>query len=87
MNKTFNTLQKQGRLGYMIKSTLFSYSVFIVWKTLSNSERKDQAIVDIRDLNNLILLDIYLVSLQLDIIAKLLEYIYLLILNTITFFY
>ena len=87
IDETFDDLQRQGRLEYIIKSTSFSYPVFVVWKTLPNGKRKGRAVVDIRDLNDLIVSDVYLVSLQTDIIARLLGCTHLSILDAMSFFY
>lgn len=39
---------------------LFSFLVFIVWKTTINNEIKDQVLINIRKLNDLVIFNIYL---------------------------
>lgn len=43
--------------------------------------------IDIKNLNDLIISNIYFISLQINIIIKLFKYIYLLIFDIISFFY
>ena len=70
VNNTFDEIYKQGRLEYTTDPTLFSFPVFVIYKTNSYAKRKSSAIVDIQKLNNLILPDSYSLPLQLEIIAN-----------------
>lgn len=45
-------MQRFGRLKYTSLYTLFSFLVFVVWKTAANGEKKGQVVVDIRKLND-----------------------------------
>lgn len=63
-------MQRLGHFKYTTSHTLFSFSIFVVYKTNAKRERKKRAIVDIRKLNNLVILDTYPLSLQSDIIAS-----------------
>jgi hypothetical protein len=86
INDIFNRLQTQSRLKFTIVATSFAYSVFVVW-TIKNDVRKKRAIMNIRELNNLFVSDIYFVSSQFEIIDDLLECKYLSILDANAFFY
>ena len=55
LNKIFDDLHKKDRLKWTDTATSFSYLVFVTWKTV-NEERKNRAIVDIRELNDFIFL-------------------------------
>lgn len=83
----FDEMQHLSRLKYTTSHTLFSFPVFIVYKMNAKGERKDCAVVDIRKLNDLVILDTYLFSLQLDIIASIQGCTNLAVLNAASFFY
>ena len=59
IDKTFDKLHKQGRMSWSTTSTLFSFPVFVVWKTLPLGECKGRAIVDLYRLNQLSQNDVY----------------------------
>jgi len=54
-------------MSWIIKSILFSFSIFIVWKNVPSSDsgikRKERIIIDIRALNKIIITDAYLIPL------------------------
>lgn len=66
----FDEMHKQGRLKFTTNPTPFSFLVFVVWKSDSDGKTKYRAVVDIRKLNDLVLLDSYLLPLQSEIIAN-----------------
>lgn len=66
--------------------TPFSFLVFVVWKSDSDSKRKRHAVVDIRKLNDLMLPDFYPLPLQSEIIANVQKCINLVILDAAFFF-
>jgi hypothetical protein len=86
VDQTFNDLQAKERLKYIIKSTFFSYSVFVVWKTV-NDKKKKRMIIDIRELNFITLLDAYFLFLQSNIISTVKKCHFLSIINCAFFFY
>jgi hypothetical protein len=86
MNDIFNRLQTQSRLKFTIATTLFSYSIFVMW-IVKNDVRKDKAIVNIRELNALLISDAYSIFSQSEIIDDLLDCKYLSILDVNAFFY
>ena len=86
IDSTFDELHEKERLIWTTTPTSFSYPVFVAWKTI-NEIRKDRAVVDIRDLNKLLLLDAYSLPLQNDIISDLRKCTHISILDATTFFY
>lgn len=70
VDKTFDKMQRLGRFKYTILYTLFSFSIFIVYKTNTKREKKRRAIVNICKLNDLVIRDAYLLPLQSDIITS-----------------
>ena len=84
---TFNELQRLGCLKYTTSHTPFSFSVFIIWKTAANSEKKGRAVVDIRKLNDLVIPNTYPLPLQSEIIANVQGYTNLAVLDAASFFY
>jgi hypothetical protein len=86
MNDIFNRLQTQSRLKFTIATTLFNYSIFVMW-IVKNDVRKDKAIMNIRRLNALLISDAYSIFSQSEIIDDLLECKYFSILDVNAFFY
>ncbi len=86
VNDIFNRLQTQNKLKFTIVATSFAYSVFVVW-TIKNDVRKERVIMNIRELNNLFVSDVYSVSSQFEIIDDLFKCKYLSILDANVFFY
>ncbi len=86
VNDIFNRLQTQNKMRFIIVATSFAYLVFVVW-TIKDDVRKERVIINIRELNNLFVSNVYLISSQSEIIDDLLEYKYLSILDVNAFFY
>lgn len=86
LNETFDDLHRKERLKWITSFISFFYSVFIAWRTV-NEIRKNRAVIDIRELNKLILFDVYLLSLQFEIISDLIDCTHISILDVVTFFY
>lgn len=70
VNKTFDKMQCLNRLKYSTLHILFSFSVFVFYKTNEIGEQKRCAVINIHKLNDPVIPDIYLLSLQSDIIAS-----------------
>lgn len=87
VNKTFDELYQQERLKWTRQLISFRYSVFVVWKTNRDDERKERVVVNIRDLNELLLSDAYSISLQVDVIKRLINCTHISILDAMSFFY
>ena len=86
LDKTFDDLHEKNRLKWTDKTTPFSYSVFIAWRTI-NEIRKNRAIVDIRELNDLIVSDAYSMLSQSEIINDLKDCTHIFVLDASFFFY
>lgn len=57
MDDTFDKMHIQKRLRFTTEPTLFSFLVFVVWKTDFHDRKKCCTIVDIQKLNKLVLFD------------------------------
>ena len=86
MDKKFNKYHEQKQLNWTKTETFFTFSMFIIWKMI-NDEKKNQMIIDIQTLNKIIMFDVYLLSLQTEIITLLRNKKYILIINCFKFFY
>ena len=83
-------MHDQDRLEWNQDSTVYSFPVFIVWQTVYKNEKiiwKDQAVVNIWDLNQAAVSDIYSLSLQSDITVLIKECQYINVMNDTDFFY
>ena len=87
VDNTFDEMHRQARLEYTTDPTLFSCPVFVIYKIDSHGKKKGRAVVDIRKLNNLVLLDSYPLLLQSEIIANVQGCTNLAMLNAASFFY
>lgn len=88
VNKTFDEIQQHHDwLEYTTSYTSYSFPIFVVYKTNVKGKRKRYVVVYIRKLNDLIILDIYLLPLQSNIIANVQRCINLAILNVTLFIY
>ena len=87
VDETFDELQRLGRLKYTTSPTSFSFLVFVIWKTAANGEKKGQAVMNIRKLDNLVISDAYPLPLQLEIIVNVQGYTNLAVLDAASFFY
>jgi hypothetical protein len=89
INTILDKLYNQDKFEWTIKSTSYIFSIFIVWRMLYKDGiliRKDRAVVDIREFNKAAVSDIYLISLQSDIIRVMLDCKYISVMNGIDFF-
>ena len=80
-------MHKEGCLQYTTDPTPFSFPVFVVFKTDHQDRKKGRAVVDIRRLNELVLLDSYPLPLQSEIIVNVQGCINLAVLDAASFFY
>lgn len=87
INKTFDKIHCLSRLKFTTEYTLFSFLVFVVCKVNAEGKRKVKAMVDIRNLNEMVLSDSYALFLQSEIIANVQGCTNLAVLNKASFFY
>ena len=91
IDKKFDKLQAQDKLKYTTQPTSYSYSMFVVWRTVYHSERfferKKRVIVDIRSLNKITKLNTYFMSLQTNITTLVTDCSYISVFDAVSFFY
>lgn len=87
IDKAFNTLQEQNRLEWTTSVTSFTYSCFVVWKTLSDNTQKGCVVIDIWALNKVTMSDAYSVLMQADILAVVQGFKYIFTVDCSSFFY
>ena len=86
IDETFNKLHSQDRLKWTKQDTLFSFSVFVIWRDSTNN-KKIRVVVDIRKLNAVFQSNAYSLSLQNDIIQIVQECQFISIIDCVDFFY
>ena len=59
VDETFDEMHRLGRLKFTSEHTPFNFPVFVVYKLDAEGKRKGRAVVDIRKLNDMVLLDSY----------------------------
>lgn len=69
VDKSFDPMHKQGKMGWSQLPTPFGSPVFVVWKTLADGSRKGRVVIDIRGLNTITEKDAYPMPLQGEIVA------------------
>ena len=90
VNETFDKLHREKKMRWSKNLTSFEYSVFVIWKTIIKNEisiRKNRAVVDIRELNEIIQIDAYPMSTQTEIIVAMTECSHISIMNAQGYFY
>ena len=84
IDETFDKFYKQSKIKWSNNLNFFEYSVFVMWKIVIKNEkfvRKNQIVVNICDLNQIIQTNAYSMSVQIDIIAAVFECFYIFIIN------
>ena len=91
VNKKFDELYVQRWMKWSIQFISFSFSVFIIWKIIIQSDNtakwKKHVVVNICDLNCIFQPDTYSLSLQTDITSAVQECHYIFTVNYTSFFY
>lgn len=83
----FNKLQDQKQTEWTKTLTLFIFSCFVVWWTMSDDFCKERVVVNIRALNKIIMSDAYFVSFQADILVTIYRVKFIITVNCTSFFY
>ena len=86
IDKTFDEFHQQNRLSWIIDSTSFNYSAFVIWKNVDD-EKKNKVIINIRELNVITQSNVYFLLLQIDIIFIVRNCFFISIVNASIFFY
>ncbi len=86
IDEIFDKLHEQHKLTWIKQSTLYDFSVFVVWREI-NKIRKRHVVVDIWDLNKIFLQDSYSMSLQIIITTVVADCQYITMINVNDYFY
>ena len=90
VDEIFSKFHKQNRMSWMKNHTSSDYSIFVIWWDAIINEtiiKKNCVIVDLKNLNKIMKSNIYLISLQFNIIQVIVRCSYISILDAANFFY
>ena len=87
IDRIFDEFYKQGRFIWITQSTFFNYFIFVIWKNVSDDERKDCSIINIHNFNDLLIRNAYSVPLQSNVIVNFRKCIHISIFDVFSFFY
>ena len=92
VDEVFNKLHKQNKMSWATKGTPFAFPIFVVWKIVfvgpdKAPHRKGRVVVDIRGLNKITTPDAYSIPRQEEITAVVASYKYIIVTNSLSFFY
>ena len=82
IDNIFDKMHVDGKMIWSAQSTVFSFSVFVVWRDTLNG-LKNKVVVDIKGLNKVTEVDIYPMSLQTNIISAVADYSYIFIVDAV----
>ena len=90
VDEIFDKLYTQDRMKYITQSTSHDYSIFVVWRIVfdfDESKKKSRVVINIRELNKILIIDSYSMSLQSNIIFFVIDCLYISIFDAIEFFH
>ena len=90
IDEILDKLHDQEKTYWIQSSAFYTCSVFVTWQIMYKNEKfiwKEQAVVDLQELNHVTVSDTYFLSLQSDIITSILRCKYISVMNDINFFY
>jgi hypothetical protein len=90
IDKTFDNLHAKEKIKWFTNSTSFNYFIFVIYRTIMKNDklvRKKRVVINIRELNAIIVLNVYFMSAQTNIIAAIAECRYILVMNVLKYFY
>ena len=87
IDETFDFLYKEGKMEWSNNPTQYKAPVFVIWRTLPSREQKGQVVTDNRELNKMVVADMYPMPLQTRVIALVAESCYITVVDTAAFFY
>ena len=91
INKNFNRLHVENKMSWTMNFTFYDYLIFVIWKTIHTlnkfSKRKDKVVIDIKNLNKIFMFDEYSIILQIDMIAIVINSLYISLMNVVNFFH
>ena len=86
IDATFDKLHQQNKLHWTIQFISFNYSAFVVWRDTFTNQKK-RVIINIKNLNDVIENDSYSLSLQSNIITKIVDSFYISIIDVVDWFH
>ena len=86
IDETFDKIHKQRKMKWFTQLTSFNFSVFVVWRDTLN-DKKDKIVVNIKNLNKIIEMNNYFLSLQFDIVDLVVDYVYIFIIDAMNWFH
>ena len=86
IDDTFDKMHVNDKMTWSTQFTVFNFSIFVVWRDIFN-DFKSKIIVDIKDLNKMIEIDIYFMSLQTNIISVVIDYNYIFTIDVVNWFH
>ncbi len=86
IDEIFDKLHEQHKLTWIEQSTLYDFSMFVVWREI-NEIRKERVMIDIQSLNKIFLQDSYSMSLQAIVTTVVAECQYIIVINVNDYFY
>ena len=91
IDKKFDKLHEKSKMQWFFKFTSFEFSIFIVWRTVSNdsneeSKRKHRVVINIRELNKLTITKKQSILMQIDIVAFMRDCEHISLMNNFVFF-
>ena len=86
MNVIFDKFHEQKKLHWIVQSIEFNYSTFVIWRNILVDEKK-RVVMNIRDLNDIMKNDSYSLSLQTNVITKIVDSSYIFTMNVVDWFH
>ncbi len=87
INETFDKLHNQEKMHWIKKFTAHEALVFVIWRQMSDDERKKRVVINIRDLNKIVEFDSYSMFFQTNIINAVTDAKYISMIDAAAFFY
>ena len=90
VNEIFDKLHNENKMRWSKQSIFFEYPVFVIWKIVIKNEksiRKNRIVIDIRELNEIIQIDVYSMSIQANIITTVIDCTHIFIVDAQGYFY
>ena len=82
----FDKMHIDDKIIWINQSTSFNFSMFVIWRDTLN-EFKNKIVINIRNLNKIIVFDIYSMSLQSNIINAIIDHSFIFIVNVVDWFH
>lgn len=87
IDSMLDKLHEKSKMRFSTQLIDFSFSVFVIWRNLSDETRKERMIVDLRNLNKMIEINSYSMKQQSEIITVVVKYSHIFIVDAINYFH